>query len=347
MAALEHLAARIASGGGLNPDETFGELPRVLVLHYLDPQQAAKEGECHWSAQEHPLAAKGLHQAAVTGQYLVIDISGGPNASRYPVRYTDEIPNLSGNICRPTELWLRRIPAGSFMMGSPKSELGRYDSEVQHLVTLTRDYFIGIFQCTQWQYELVTGENPSEFKSGSRPVEQVSYDDLRGTAKGSWWPASPEVDSYSFFGRLRERTGMAFDLPTEAQWEYACRAGTTTALNNGKDITSESGACPNLDAFAWYDVNSKGTTHPVGQKQPNAWGLYDMHGNVWEWCLDWHGDYSTEEATDPYGGCTGSHRELRGGCWYLTARLCRSAWRSCNLPSDRKNYFGFRVAFRP
>ena len=232
-------------------------------------------------------------------------------------------------------------------MGSPQGELGRDDDEVQHRVTLTRDYFIGIFPCTQRQYELVKGGNPSNFKGGGLPVENVSYDDLRGTDRGSRWPASSDVDSGSFFGRLRERTGLAFDLPTEAEWEHACRAGTTSALNSGKDITSESASCPNLDAVAWYGKNSGDATHPVGQKQPNAWGLYDMHGNVWEWCLDWFGGYPTADATDPQGGSQGSGRVLRGGCWDGSARLCRSAYRSYSNPSYRSISFGFRVAFRP
>ena len=336
MAVLECLASRIASGGGINQDEKFGGLPRALLLHYLDPLQAAMECESSVTEERQPLPAK-------PGQYLVIDLSGGHNASHYPVRYTDEAPNVIDD----TELWLRRIPAGSFMMGSPKSELGRYDSEVQHRVTLTRDYYIGIIPCTQRQYELVTGGNPSNFKGGDLPVEQVTYNDLRGTDRGSRWPASSDVDSGSFFGRLRERTGLAFDLPTEAQWEHACRAGTTTALNSGKDITSKSGRCPNLDAVAWYSDNSGHTTHPVGQKQPNAWGLYDMHGNVWEWCLDWYGAYPTADATDPQGDSQGSYLVGRGGGWGSSARYCRSAYRGYGNPSLRYGYYGFRVAFRP
>ena len=341
MAALERLATRIASGGGLNPDERFGDLPRPLVLHYLDPQQAAKEGE-------YRVAGEVQHQAVRAAQYLVIDLSGGHNASHYPVRYTDEAPNILLSGCRTTELWLRRIPAGSFMMGSPRGESGRYDDEKQHRVTLTRDYYIGIFPCTQRQYVLVTGGNPSHFKGGDRPVEQVSYDDLRGNVR-RWcrWPASSDVDSSSFFGLLRERTGLAFDLPTEAEWEHACRAGTTTALNSGQDITSKDGCCPNLDALAWYGENSVCTTHPVGQKRSNAWGLYDMHGNVWEWCLDWYVRYSTADATDPHGPSSGSCRVLRGGGWSSLARYCRSASRGDGDPSCRGYCDGFRVAFHP
>ena len=311
---LERLASRIASGGELKPDEKFGELPLVFVQYYLAPQQVA-----------------GQYRVKGTGQYMVIDLSGGCTASQYPVRYTGDAPNLLENDCRMTELWLRRIDAGSFMMGSPLSELGRIDGEFQHRVTLTQDYYIGIFPCTQRQYELVTGSNPSNFKGGDLPVEQVSH-----------------TDSASFLELLRKKTGLeAFDLPTEAEWEYACRADTTTALNSGRDIMTTDGKCPNLDAVAWYDKNSGGSTNPVGQKHPNAWGLYDMHGNVLEWCRDWYGRYAATEATDPDGAQSGGYRVYRGGSWNSAAQFCRAAYRNGGTPSDAFNYFGFRIVFRP
>ena len=140
--------------------------------------------------------------------------------------------------------------------------------------------------------------------------------------------------------------GYKFDLPTEAQWEYACRAGTTTSLNSGKNITSN-GSCYNLDEVGWYSNNSDGYTHEVGQKKPNAWGIYDMHGNVWEWCRDWYGDYPSASVTDPTGPNGGSNRVLRGGSWFSDARDCRSADRINYYPGSRSNELGFRLALVP
>ena len=284
--------------------------------------------------------------------YLVIDLSGGAHASQYPIRYTDDEPKVADNACKSSELWLRRIPAGSFMMGSPQNERGRFDDEEQHQVTLTRNFYIGIFPCTQRQYELVMGKNPSGFKGDDRPVEQVSYDDLRGAERGSKWPEDAGVDELSFFGRLQATTGLAFDLPTEAEWEYACRAGTTTSLNSGKNLTSVKKSCRNLDALGWYNMNSDNTTHSVGQKKPNAWGLYDMHGNVFEWCLDWLDHYPNAAVENPQGGLSCKYsifRISRGGDWFWghEAAVCRSAARNANLPSDRLDTTGFRVSWRP
>ena len=268
--------------------------------------------------------------------YMVIDLR------TWWVRFSLDGPNLAEDACRTTELWLRRITPGSFMMGSPKNEMGRKGDENQHYVTLTRMYYIGVFECTQKQWELVMGSDPSAFKGDDCcPVENVSYYDLRGERiSGS------EVEADSFFGRLRARTGLPFDLPTEAQWEYACRAGTTTALNNGKDL----GYYPDLDAVAWYIDNSGKRAHPVGQKQPNAWGLYDMHGNIMEWCLDRYGSYPSAVLSDPHGADTGVHCVLRGGAWSSSAQNCRSADRDFNNPlysSDpwySSNGKGFRFA---
>jgi formylglycine-generating enzyme required for sulfatase activity len=178
-------------------------------------------------------------------------------------------------------------------------------------------------------------------------VECVSYNTLRGDNRGSQWPSGADVDEDSFFGRLQERTGLTLDLPTEAEWEYACRAGTTTALNSGKNITSEYGNCANMNEVGWYDENSGEATHPVGQKRPNAWGLYDMHGNVWEWCLDWYGGYPSDAVTDPKGAQSGGHRAFRGGHWGDYAQGCRSAVRDSYGPSSGHYGIGFRVALCP
>ena len=279
------------------------------------------------------------------------------NLEDWSYDFRDGGPNLSGDACRTTELWLRRIPRGTFLMGSPENELGRNGDEVQHQVTLTQAYYIGVFEMTQKQYELVMGSNPSECQGDTRPVEQVSYNDLRGTSAegGAGWPAKGHaVDATSFFGVLRAKTGLVFDLPTEAQWENACRAGTTTALNSGKNLTATD-ECPNLAEVGRYYYNRNdgkggyGEHTKVGCYLPNAWGLYDMHGNVWEWCLDRWGDYSTDAVTDPAGADSGSTRVVRGGSWNNVAQDCRSASRSSSVygPSYRNSLIGFRLVCLP
>ncbi len=289
-----------------------------------------------------------------TNTYLVIDLSGGATAEHFPYRYSVDGPDLSNNTCRTTELWLRRIPSGIFHMGSPADEVGRKTYETLHEVSLTEDYYIGVFECTQMQYKLVTGDNPSELLGNERPVDRVSYEMIRGAQAGAGWPASGyAVDASSFMGILRAKTGLLLDLPTEAEWEYACRAGITTALNSGKNLTA-TGQDANMAAVGRYSYNcsdGKGSYSEhtkVGCYLPNAWGLYDMHGNVTEWCLDWQKEDMVDAAvTNPKGSPAGVARVLRGGNWNFDAQLCRSACRQNYLdPSLQSNKNGFRVAGR-
>lgn len=295
------------------------------------------------------------------GEYLVVNLETG--ASRTSLTS----PDLSDDTCRTTELWLRKIPAGTFMMGrSPEDEVGRIQSgETYHEVTLTEDFYIGVFEMTQRQYELITGQRPSSFNNDScyatRPVEMVSYNMIRGATEtlGAGWPTyGHAVDSDSLLGKLRTQTGLAFDLPTEAQWEYACRAGTTTALNTGKNLTSTSQDA-NMDEVGRYKHNggseysqscdTSAGTAKVGCYLPNVWGLYDMHGNVGEICLDWFEELRSNDAIDdPVGPHTaGACHLLRGGTWYDIARNCRSACRSLHNPCDTFDLNGFRVVVLP
>ena len=255
--------------------------------------------------------------------YCIIDLSGGANATSYPITYMAEPPNGGFNVdeYKTTKLVLRRIEAGSFKMG------GAYD------VTLTKPFFCGLFEVTQKQYSLVAGSNPSKFSGDKLPVENVSYNDIRGTSNGAKWPSSSAVDSSSFMGKLRARTGLDFDLPTEAQWEYACRAGTTTKYSYGDSKNGD---------YMWNTSNSSSKTHEVGTKSPNPWGLYDMHGNVWEWCLDWYAS-SLSAGTDPKGSSSGSTRVLRGGGWYGDAAYCTSSYRSDRTPPCEDFSYGFRL----
>lgn len=276
-----------------------------------------------------------------TGNYLVIDLSGGPDAASYPLSYLDAEPQGGWTDEYKTEkLVLRRIQPGTFTMGSPADEVGRNSDEDQHTVTLTKSFYMGVFEVTQRQWELVMGSNPSYYRGNARPVETVSYNMIRGSSLGARWPSSSEVDPTSFIGMIRAKTGLGFDLPTEAQWEYACRAGTTTALNSGKNLTStSSGANMNeVGRYAHNQSDGKGgysSAHTtVGSYNPNEWGLYDMHGNVYEWCLDWYNHASLPDATDPVGASSGSRRVDRGGCWQWDASDCRSARRRYSSPSN-------------
>ena len=266
--------------------------------------------------------------------YCVIDLSAGPNADKYPVSYLSAEPKGGWtDEYKTIKLVLRRIEPGSFKM------LGKYD------VTLTKPFYIGVFEMTQQQYELVTGDKPSDSKGDMRPVTKVSYDMVRGKGEGAKWPMSSAVDSDSFMGKLRARTGIdGFDLPTEAQWEYACRAGTTSKFNNGGDSEDDLkllGRYMRNQSDGKGGYSEKSTT--VGSYLPNAWGLYDMHGNVYAWCLDW-GTNLSGEVKDPVGPATGEKRVRRGGDRASDANGCTSSTRWASVPSLVTPVYGFRLA---
>jgi sulfatase modifying factor 1 len=235
------------------------------------------------------------------------------------------IPDLSMEM-----LWVK---PGTFEMGSPSSEKDRQDRETPYTVTLTEGFYLGQYEVTQSQWEKVMGSNPSEFKGADRPVETVSWTDV--TAFCAKLTASEQVA-----GRLP--AGMTYQLPTEAQWEYACRAGTKTAFSFGDELTAK-------DANYAHDGYGTGLrrTSNVGQYASNPWGFHDMHGNVLEWCADWYGDYPTGAARDPVGPAGGSSRVLRGGSWLGTAYVARSAVRSWNEPAISNFILGFRLSLRP
>jgi len=267
--------------------------------------------------------------AYATPQYCVINLSRGANASSYPISYLSSIP-FGGwsDEYKTTKLVLRLIEPGSFMMG------GRCQ------VTLTKPFYCGVFEVTQRQWELVMGSNPttSYGRGDSYPVHYVSYEMIRGASNGAQWPTSSAVDSTSFIGKLRAKTGInGFDLPTEAQWEYACRAGTTTTYSYGDTANGD---------YMWYYNNSNSRSHLVGTMLPSQWGLYDMHGNVWEWCLDWLGDL-TSGVVDPMGPSSGSRRVARGGSWKGYADSCTSSYRSGDIYLTDDGHscglYGFRL----
>ncbi|MFN8547073.1 MAG: SUMF1/EgtB/PvdO family nonheme iron enzyme [Candidatus Eisenbacteria bacterium] len=235
------------------------------------------------------------------------------------------------------------IPAGRFTMGSPFGELSRYNDETQHEVTLTRAFYLLDHEVTQAEWREVTGTNPSHFAGDNRPVEGVSWFDCINFCN-----AKSDQDglqrAYVVNGTdvSCDFTKNGYRLPTEAEWEYACRAGTTTAFCNG-GITNL-GADPNMDLIGWCFYNSHQVIHDVKTwKRPNAWGLYDMSGNEWEWCWDWYAVYSGA-VTDPAGPASGSLRVSRGGGWDSGAQDCRSAYRSGADPNEHSHDLGFRLA---
>ena len=277
--------------------------------------------------------------------YLVVDLQ------TWKHRFTAAPPDLSKDDCRTMELWLRRIPAGKFMMGSPQSEFGRSPDEKQHEVILTQDYYLGVFECTQRQWELVMGRSlPSYTGRSDEPVSD-SYNSIRGEsieAGGGWPQRGHAVDNSSFMGILRKKTGLLFDLPTEAQWEYACRAGTPTAFNSGRNMTYRGD--PALDEVGRYRFNrndgkeGNGSTAKVGSYRPNAWGLYDMHGNVSEWCLDQDKFEIRQDVENPVGPDENTNnRIIRGGSCYSYADDCRSANVSSSSLLNKKIKMGFRI----
>jgi formylglycine-generating enzyme required for sulfatase activity len=224
--------------------------------------------------------------------------------------------DLGGNVTMTLVL----IRPGTFVIGSPDSEEGHdEDEDPQHEVTISKPFYMGVTEVTQAQYKAVTGTDPSKFDGPTNPVEMVSWE-----------------DAMDFCRTLSERTGKDVRLPTEAEWEYACRAGTGTRFSFGD---SESA----LAEYAWCETNSNDRTHPVGRKNPNAWGLYDMHGNVLEWCADWYGKYPNGASTDPRGPASGRFRVLHGGSWYHPADKCRAANRFGGGSDYRVPIFGFRV----
>ncbi|MDD3585508.1 MAG: formylglycine-generating enzyme family protein [Kiritimatiellae bacterium] len=261
-------------------------------------------------------------------------------------RYTNLWADVTNDVYKTDKLVLRHVSSGTFMMGSPDSELGRVSAnENQHQVTLTHDYFIAIYQMTQKQWEHITGTAPSCFWAGSsRPRDSVSYDNLRGVGC-NWWASNSVVAAGSFLYKLRSVTGIDdFDLPTDAQFEYACRAGTTTALNNGTDLTNTVSDA-NLNLLGRYagSGGATGGTAVVGSYLPNDWGVYDMHGNLWELCLDlFTAGLGTTPVTDPVGAKSGGP-VTRTGRWANDAYWCRSACRNFTSTSDNSANIGFRV----
>ena len=268
-----------------------------------------------------------LPSTALTAIRVVQDAaSGGTPVTAERAPGTAPSGTKSGTLVSTGETWRNSlgiefvlIPAGKFMMGSDK---GGDDEKPVHEAHLSKPFYLGQYEVTQGQWQAVMGHNPSRFKGDPNlPVEQVTWEDVQ-----------------AFIRRLNAReSGTTYRLPTEAEWEYAARAGTTTDYSFGDDPRL-------LGEYAWYAENAERKTHPVGQKKANAWGLHDMHGNVWEWVQDWYSKpYPSGTVTDPQGPASGSIRVYRGGSWITHARNCRVSYRNDQAPGGRVVYVGFRL----
>jgi formylglycine-generating enzyme required for sulfatase activity len=225
------------------------------------------------------------------------------------------------------------IPKGTFMMGSPETEKGRFGGETLHEVTLTKDFYLGVFEVKQVQYELVMKSDPSKKKALDKNLNQI------GPVENVSWTEATEFCKRLSESTEEKKSGRTYRLPTEAEWEYACRAGSTTAFCYGDDENT-------LGEYAQFDEVPlfRYTKGGAGLKKPNPWGLHDMHGNVWEWCSDWHAEDPEGSQTDPHGADSGKYRIRRGGSFMSSRIGCRSAVRVSDAPDYKWETVGFRVA---
>ena len=290
-----------------------GQSPRVFngLLVGNHKVEIKKDGYGTESQQVHILEG----QTATLAGMLIANTSSSMASGTSLTGNTITIPVKDG-----ISIDMVRVEAGTFTMGATAEMKDPWDNEKPtHRVTLTNDYYIGKYEVTQALWQAVMGNNPSYFKGDNLPVEKVSWDDCQ-----------------EFISKLNRLTGKTFRLPTEAEWEYAARGGKKS---RGYQYSGSS----NISDVAWYEDNSGSKTHAVGSKQANELGIYDMTGNVWEWCHDWYGKYSSSSQTNPTGATSGSIRVNRGGSWGSSAGLCRSSFRNYNSPDSRSVNLGLRL----
>ncbi len=338
---LRHLSA--------TQEQAFGELDRALgelgdrfdlvlgQLGRIEAVAAATHATVLDLRQELGRAAKGQAEAADEVRRLIKDVLAQlaraglqadeaivTKAALAPRRRREPIRTALGM----TFVW---VPPGTLLAGSPPEETHRRDDEPQHAVTLTRGLYLAAHPVTQAQWRAVMGNVPALFPGDTLPVEKVSWDDCQ-----------------EFCERLSLQEGAEHRLPTEAEWEYACRAGTAGPFHTGSTLSTEQANYDGREAYGKGTTRPfRGATTPVGTFPANAWGLFDMHGNVWEWCSDWYGPYPASHTTDPTGPAEGDARVLRGGSWLNPPWYCRSAYRYWADPATRAGHIGFRVCFTP
>ena len=314
-----------------NDSSTAGWIGSTSGVSYMDGEAEPGKIYYYWVKSVASYATSEFAAEGVAGcrksssgvdnaTYMVVDLSGGKDASAYPVSYLKDVPSGGWtDEYKTSKLVLRKIPSGTFKMG---------DKAVS--VTLSKPFYIGVFEITQKQYGLVTGKNPSYVKGNTLPVDCVSWNVIRGAYN---WPGVETVSQASFVGLIRSKTGLEFDLPTEAQWEYACRAGTTTSYYWGNSFDGR---------YVWYWDNADLEVKAVGRLIPNDWGLYDMIGNAYEWCLDWYRP-ELQGGVDPVGYAAGLGRSFHGGCVTNFSYSCTSSCRAYEKASCTGVYHGFRL----
>jgi uncharacterized protein (TIGR02996 family) len=306
----------------------YGEdpAPRLILADWLDEHNRSEEAELMrlHVALLATCCEPDKHPERVRQQARIVELLA---AGVRPC-----LPRQTLTLAKGVDMTFAWIAPGTFLMGSPPEEPERFEEEMLHDVAVTQGFYLGIHAVTQAQWQAVMGNNPSHFKGKNRPVEQVSWDDCQ-----------------AFCTKLSERDGKCYGLPSEAEWEYACRAGTTTPFHFGETISTDQA---NYNGNYPYNkgvngVNRRRTTL-VSSFPPNAWGLFDMHGNVWDWCQDVYRRYEELNTINTLDteNIDESARVLRGGSWGNFARHCRAATRGRNAPGDRYGSNGFRVAFR-
>ena len=284
--------------------------------------------------------------------YLAVrlDFDASGDVFRYYASSNTVPGGVADKLYKTDMMLFRKVPAAgaTYRMGSPAEEAkaAGKSNETQHDVRLTNDYYVAVYPMTRAQYKRIKSNTMYVSADDDLYPAIQSYNSVRGSSDGAKWPENDEVDSNSIVGVLRERTGMRFDLLTEAEWEYACRAGTTTALNSGKNLTNQTGIDAAAEEVAVYKHNSGEVANPVGCHLPNALGLYDMHGCVYEWCLDWYvANLGSSFATSPVGPASSedSTRVLRGGYYKSEPKDIRSAFRTRKAPTKTDNVTGVRL----
>ncbi len=298
-----------------------------------------------WTIQSSPALAPAVDWVALTNLTLltsptaVTDPDGPAEGTRF-YRAMELKGQSPTNVIVTNMVWM---PPGTFTMGSPATEVDRQPDETQHLVTLTQGFFVGKYLVTQGDYLAVLGNNPSWF-NGLRGSTDYGTDLSRPVEYLYWFSAASYCAQLTQLEQQAGRlpTNWVYRLPTEAEWEYACRAGTTNRFSYGDDP-----GYVELPNYAWFADNSGGVTQDVGLKLPNPAGLFDVHGDVYEWCLDYYGAYPVGPVTDPQGPAIGTTRVFRGGSWQYGGSACRSAGRYQADPASRFNFVGFRVVVAP
>lgn len=326
------------------------------IVDWVEPEMTEEDCEDDWNMDEDESVEveeeqaygypKGYAKGRARGAYCVIDLKAPKGTN--PVSYLDDVPEGGWtDEYKTSKIVLKLIKGGEFIMGNDESDAIREDNP-PHRVHLPNDFYIGIFPVTKKQFELAVRDVVEMEKldpvSAVCPMTFISYDDIRGVIGGFNWPEDARVDFDCFLAYLRQRCGIDnIDIPTAAQWEYACKAGSEEPRSViDKDISSN----------AWTEENSEGKEHPVGLLEPNKWGLYDMLGNVWEWCLDWYGAYENcNKCESPTGlipdfvfGSGVNGREMRGGGWNVSASKCDASTRGSSGPSHEYEFVGFRLS---